>query len=77
MVSYGSTLRIIQETAIELAAVNINIEIIDVLGKQVFVNQVSSKKKTIDLSRLVAGVYFVRITDRLTGRNAIKRVLKN
>ncbi|GGZ72857.1 T9SS type A sorting domain-containing protein [Algibacter mikhailovii] len=57
--------------------IDLDIEIIDVLGKQVFASQVSSKNKTIDVSRLVYGVYFVRITDRLTGRNAIKRVLKN
>ncbi|WP_298532977.1 T9SS type A sorting domain-containing protein [uncultured Algibacter sp.] len=56
---------------------DLGIQIIDILGKQVLTTQVSSRNNTIDLNRLVSGTYFVRITDKVSGNIATKRVIKN
>jgi hypothetical protein len=56
---------------------DLGIQIIDILGKQVISTQVSSRNSTIDLTRLVSGTYFVRITDNISGSIVTKRVIKN
>ena len=54
------------------------IQVIDMLGKQVYSVDISNQDHmTIDISNLENGTYFMNITDKLSGNSIIKRVIKN
>ena len=56
----------------------IEIQVIDVLGKQVYIaNTISEDNMTIDISNLENGTYFMNITDIDSGSRIVKRVIKN
>ena len=48
----------------------INIEISNSFGQIIFQEKISSQKNEIDVSRLVRGIYFVKI---ITGENSVVR----
>ena len=57
--------------------VALKIQVIDMLGKEYYGNEFTENKVTIDLSNFSNGTYFLNILDSNTGKNTVKRVVKN
>jgi hypothetical protein len=57
---------------------NLNIQVIDMLGKQVYQSVFSTQESpTLDVSSLDNGTYFVNIIDIDSGNRIVKRIIKN
>jgi len=59
-------------------AIDVEIEVIDTLGKQVYaLSAVIDNEATIDMSNMSNGTYFINIIEAEIGSRIVKRVIKN
>ncbi|EDP71579.1 hypothetical protein FBALC1_03807 [Flavobacteriales bacterium ALC-1] len=59
-------------------ALDINIQVYDMLGKEVYNIKLSTQEDmSLDVSNLENGTYFMNIIDIVSGNNTVKRVIKN
>ncbi|MEP4782142.1 MAG: T9SS type A sorting domain-containing protein, partial [Algibacter sp.] len=59
------------------SSVSLKVQVIDMLGKEYSRNEFTGGNVTIDLSNLSNGTYFLNISDKDSGNNTVKRVIKN
>ncbi|WP_299363966.1 T9SS type A sorting domain-containing protein, partial [Winogradskyella sp.] len=69
---------IVNITFQENRTLDLEIQVIDILGKQVYVGNLTNEDDmTVDISNLENGTYFMNIIDIASGNRIVKRVIKN
>ncbi|GAB1857718.1 hypothetical protein MHTCC0001_25550 [Flavobacteriaceae bacterium MHTCC 0001] len=58
-------------------SLDLDVKVIDMLGKQLIKTDVNGQNATINLNRLTSGTYFLNITDKNSGSTLVKRIVKN
>ena len=52
-----------------------SIDVEDVLGQIISQQELTGNKVSIDLSAQAKGIYFVRVTDKITGKSGVKKII--